>query len=259
MVWKHTGRPPCRRLLQHLHRRLSSKKRSLSHWNRMIRPSQSKKGPSANEEDVMRSMYLKTFREVMEQKPSVSSTQGFPKLFPGLIVSPPIFHEGSKGYSCCKRKVLEFDEYISDHYRTDNRFLKIPGCTTSAHRFQSPPSTLQSRENTETVQCREDFYQTQQTCVLAVFAKKIDPSSVNVMFSPRQLSINFEFAPQKRYTATIPLYGEIDPEKSRYEILSMKLEITMKKANRASWPVLRPDPNVTEKFKFGVDSRNNTS
>lgn len=29
----------------------------------------------------------------------------------------PIFHEGSKGYSCCKRRVLEFDQ-----------FLKIEGC-----------------------------------------------------------------------------------------------------------------------------------
>lgn len=30
----------------------------------------------------------------------------------------PIFHEGSKGWSCCKRRVLEFDE-----------FLRILGCT----------------------------------------------------------------------------------------------------------------------------------
>lgn len=29
----------------------------------------------------------------------------------------PIFHEGSKGWSCCKRRVLEFDE-----------FMKIEGC-----------------------------------------------------------------------------------------------------------------------------------
>ena len=29
----------------------------------------------------------------------------------------PIFHEGSKGWTCCKRRVLEFDE-----------FLKIEGC-----------------------------------------------------------------------------------------------------------------------------------
>lgn len=31
----------------------------------------------------------------------------------------PIFHEGSKGYTCCKRRVLEFDE-----------FMKIEGCET---------------------------------------------------------------------------------------------------------------------------------
>lgn len=31
----------------------------------------------------------------------------------------PIFHEGSKGYLCCKRRVLEFDQ-----------FLNIEGCTT---------------------------------------------------------------------------------------------------------------------------------
>jgi hypothetical protein len=34
----------------------------------------------------------------------------------------PIFHEGSKGYTCCKRRVLEFDE-----------FMKIEGCKTKDH------------------------------------------------------------------------------------------------------------------------------
>ena len=136
----------------------------------------------------------------------------------------------------------------------DRRFLKIPGCTTSAHRFHSSSVPVPAQE---TVQCREDFYQTQRTAVLAIFAKKIDKSSVSVEFASRQLSIGFNFDPRKRYEATIPLYNEIEPEQSRYEVLSTKLEITLKKANGASWPVLRPDPNVTEKFKFGVDSRVN--
>lgn len=30
-----------------------------------------------------------------------------------------LFHEGSKGWTCCKRRVLEFDE-----------FMKIEGCKT---------------------------------------------------------------------------------------------------------------------------------
>ena len=167
----------------------------------------------------------------------------------------PIFHEGSKGYSCCKRKVLEFDEYLPKFTVTKGRFLKISGCTTSAHRFVTPQPTGQSQETIEPVQCREDFYQTQQTCVLAIFARKIDERSLNVTFEPRQLIIGFDFDLRKRYTAVIPLYHEIDPRNSRFEVLSTKLEVTMKKANGVSWPVLRPDPNATQNIKFGVDSR----
>ncbi|KAI5474199.1 CORD and CS domain containing protein, partial [Pseudohyphozyma bogoriensis] len=36
----------------------------------------------------------------------------------------PIFHEGSKGYSCCKPRHLDFDD-----------FLKIKGCRTGKHLF----------------------------------------------------------------------------------------------------------------------------
>jgi hypothetical protein len=40
----------------------------------------------------------------------------------------PIFHEGSKGWSCCRRRVLEFEE-----------FLEIKGCKTGKHRFLEKP------------------------------------------------------------------------------------------------------------------------
>ena len=49
----------------------------------------------------------------------------------------PIFHEGSKGWTCCKRRVLEFDE-----------FLRIPGCKTKKrHLFVG----AKKDENTEEV------------------------------------------------------------------------------------------------------------
>ena len=94
--------------------------------------------------------------------------------------------------------------------------------------------------------------------MVAVFAKKIDKSSLKVIFFPREIYISFNFDPKKAYEATIPLFEEIDPDNSRYEVLSTKLEITMKKANGASWPVLRPDPNVTDKIRFGVDASKKT-
>lgn len=38
----------------------------------------------------------------------------------------PIFHEGSKGYSCCKRRVLDFDEFMNiEGCQTKNKHLFI--------------------------------------------------------------------------------------------------------------------------------------
>ena len=74
---------------------------------------------------------MKRYREGREQKPSAGIIH---KLYVGswatpaarrtLILSQAIFHEGSKGYLCCKRRVLEFSE-----------FLKIEGCTEGKHLF----------------------------------------------------------------------------------------------------------------------------
>jgi hypothetical protein len=38
----------------------------------------------------------------------------------------PIFHEGSKGWSCCKRRVLEFDQFMNiEGCKTKNRHLFV--------------------------------------------------------------------------------------------------------------------------------------
>lgn len=49
----------------------------------------------------------------------------------------PVFHEGSKGYSCCKRRVLEFDQ-----------FLKIEGCKTKdRHLFVGSGADKKGRDD----------------------------------------------------------------------------------------------------------------
>lgn len=53
----------------------------------------------------------------------------------------PIFHEGSKGWSCCKRRVLEFDQ-----------FMNIEGCNTKdRHRFVGSGKKESSEEKLDTV------------------------------------------------------------------------------------------------------------
>ncbi|KAI1739476.1 Pyruvate/Phosphoenolpyruvate kinase-like domain-containing protein [Xylaria scruposa] len=157
----------------------------------------------------------------------------------------PIFHEGSKGYTCCKRRVLEFDQ-----------FMKIEGCKTSPrHLFigsgqdkskkQGASSAKDGEELLETV--RHDFYQTPTTVIASFFLKKIDSARATVKFNSNTLDLDLptnEPAP-KRYKTSVPLFGEIDPEKSTFKILGTKLEVSLYKANGASWPVLRSDDQHT--------------
>jgi hypothetical protein len=88
----------------------------------------------------------------------------------------PIFHEGSKGWSCCSRKVLEFDE-----------FLKIKGCCSGDHLFVGSPN----KDVTEQlVDCRQDWYQTPTHVIISYFAKKTDKEQSKVVFGQESLLVD---------------------------------------------------------------------
>ncbi|ESZ90302.1 integrin beta-1-binding protein [Sclerotinia borealis F-4128] len=152
----------------------------------------------------------------------------------------PIFHEGSKGYTCCKRRVLEFDE-----------FMKIEGCKTrEAHLFIGSGGKGKAgaggEEILETV--RHDFYQTATSVIASFFLKKINKDKAVVSFSaPHELTLDLPTtdAVPKRYKTVVPLFGAIDTEASSFKIMGTKLEVTLVKADGASWPVLRSDEQRT--------------
>ncbi|TGJ82794.1 hypothetical protein E0Z10_g5977 [Xylaria hypoxylon] len=159
----------------------------------------------------------------------------------------PIFHEGSKGYSCCKRRVLEFDQ-----------FMKIEGCKTSPRHLFIGSGQDKSKKNQQGASggedgeelldtVRHDFYQTPTTVIASFFLKKIDSARATVKFNTNTLDLDLptnEPAP-KRYKSSIPLFGEIDIQKSTFKILGTKLEVGLYKADGASWPVLRSDDQRT--------------
>jgi hypothetical protein len=127
----------------------------------------------------------------------------------------PIFHEGSKGYSCCKRRVLEFEE-----------FLKIKGCAESKHLYVGSPK---SREEEELVVCRNDFYQTYTNVIVSIFAKKVEKDSAVVRFGEKELEVDLKMDGGKRFRCTYPLYGPIMPEASTYKVFGTKVEANLKK------------------------------
>lgn len=150
----------------------------------------------------------------------------------------PIFHEGSKGYSCCKRKVLEFDE-----------FMKIEGCKTKdRHLFvgSGKKDKKGSEELLESV--RHDFYQTGTSVIASFYLKKINKDTAIVAFpssSLLQLDLVTADSPPKRFKQDIELFGAINTEKSSFKIMGTKLELNLVKADGASWQVLRADERRT--------------
>ena len=142
----------------------------------------------------------------------------------------PIFHEGSKGWTCCKRRVLEFDE-----------FMKIEGCTTrTKHLFTGRKKNTEQEEKVSDV--RHDYYQTPTTVIASLFLKKIDKGRARVDFtSPRTVSLDLHTSDNKSYSVDIPLFGPINTAASAYKIMGTKLELTLAKADGSSWPTLRSD------------------
>ncbi|ODN97467.1 CORD and CS domain-containing protein [Cryptococcus wingfieldii CBS 7118] len=160
-----------------------------------------------------------------------------------------VFHEGSKGYLCCKRRVLEFDE-----------FIKIKGCKEGKHLFVG-----QKKDETkeEFVNCRVDHYQTPTQVHVSAFAKNADKQLSKVTFTDTTLHLSLHLPSLRRIEKTITLYGPISPADSSYRILGTKIEITLTKPKAASWPVLELPPAGTElppgyALTFGVRGRTGT-
>ncbi|CAL5870984.1 uncharacterized protein PFLUO_LOCUS5226 [Penicillium psychrofluorescens] len=140
----------------------------------------------------------------------------------------PVFHEGSKGWSCCKRRVLEFDE-----------FLKIPGCAEKTRHLFVGKGKPPGEEKVESV--RNDFYQTPSSVTVSLYLKKIDKDNAKVVFSANSIELDLPTSDNKRYTDTYTLFAAIDPEKSTFKVMGTKLELILAKADNTSWPVLRSD------------------
>lgn len=159
----------------------------------------------------------------------------------------PIFHEGSKGWTCCKRRVLEFDE-----------FMKIEGCKKrKRHCYIGKKKKIgdaadgdtktdkNAEEKLENV--RNDFYQTPGSVIVSFYLKKIDKARATIEFSQDGNTIDLDLPTSdgKRFTRTLPLFAPIDPETSSFKIMGTKLEMVLIKKDGASWSTLRSDEQPT--------------
>eukprot|EP01135_Chromosphaera_perkinsii_P000234 Nk52_evm3s62 gene=Nk52_evmTU3s62 len=144
----------------------------------------------------------------------------------------PVFHETAKFWSCCKKKVFDFDD-----------FLKLPGCTEGTHKWSDDEKNGEKGSSSELkpVECRIDWYQT-ETCVnVSIFAKKCNPSAAKVKLSGKKLDVYLELNGDSVCSIQKGLFGEVDQANSTAELLGTKLELSLKKLRAQAWSKLETE------------------
>jgi len=114
-----------------------------------------------------------------------------------------------------------------------DEFLKMPGCKKGRHKFIET-----KKETGEQVACRFDWYQMGPNVVVCVYSKGINKEKSVVTFESRKLNVDLVLPEGKKFTKSFSLSQEIEPEKSKYEIMSTKIEIKLYKTSATQWSTL---------------------
>jgi hypothetical protein len=128
----------------------------------------------------------------------------------------PVFHEGSKGYSCCKKMTLIFEE-----------FLSMEGCSFGVHKFVPEPKVE------ATVSVRHDFYQMGNNVIVTFYSKNCDKSASHVTFTPISMNVNLKLSDGQIFSKVIEFTGgkTIDPAASTFSVMGTKVEVKLRKAS----------------------------
>ncbi|KAL8050849.1 hypothetical protein ABFX02_06G106300 [Erythranthe guttata] len=104
---------------------------------------------------------------------------------------------------------------------------------------------------------RHEFYQKPDEVVVTVFAKGIPANNVVVDFGEQILSVTIEVPGEEAYHFQPRLFGKIVPAKSRYTVMSTKIEIRLAKADTLQWASLEFKADVVVVQKAIVSSAGN--
>ncbi|XP_032878332.1 cysteine and histidine-rich domain-containing protein 1 isoform X1 [Amblyraja radiata] len=153
----------------------------------------------------------------------------------------PIFHEGMKFWSCCKKKTSDF-----------NSFLAQPGCTQSKHVWNK------AHKGNKFIPCRHDWHQTGGQITITIYAKNSIPEQSYVEANSTVLNIHILFERDEKFEQRLNLWGVIDVSRSQMSMTSAKIEITMKKAEPVLWARLDlPPPEPPKEAELQESSDEN--
>jgi len=96
---------------------------------------------------------------------------------------------------------------------------------------QNPPSKPPSSR------IKHEWIQTEDKVNVTVYIRNVKKEDCKIQINPTSLEVNINLG-ESEYVLDLELCDEINPNQSRYNILSTKIEIDLKKVNSARWPSL---------------------
>ncbi|RHZ67226.1 hypothetical protein Glove_302g34 [Diversispora epigaea] len=101
-------------------------------------------------------------------------------------------------------------------------------------------STQQSSAFLSQSRVRHEWYQNESFVIISIFIKNLKKEVVDVYFADRSVSVTVKMPTGSDYSLELdPLAHEISPKESKFEVLSTKIEIKIKKSNiGVRWGVL---------------------
>jgi len=128
----------------------------------------------------------------------------------------PVFHEGMKYWSCCKRKTSDF-----------NGFLDQVGCKRGEHLWRNVGKV--------TTDCRHDWHQTGNFATLSVFAKNANAETSKFEANAVSLVTTIYFGGGQRFDLSLELEGVINLSESKVTISATKVEVQLRKNRLGAW------------------------
>jgi len=131
----------------------------------------------------------------------------------------PVFHEGEKYWSCCRKRTIDFAE-----------FLSTPGCARGRCTFKEAKESQLGRQMP-----RYDMMESGTQACMTIYARKVDPKSIKVVTSARRLKIQFLYDVNVPYDVEVDLAGEVVPQGSSVEVTAPIMEVRLKKGDGTYW------------------------
>ncbi|XP_006644387.2 protein SGT1 homolog [Oryza brachyantha] len=154
----------------------------------------------------------------------------------------------ASGDSRFTRLMKECDERIAEEaHQAPIKKTEDPAAAPSVASTVEEKDDTVTMENTQMVEVpskprfRHDFYNSATDVVLTIFAKGVPPENVVIDFGEQMLSVSIEVPGEEPYHFQPRLFSKIIPDKSKYQVLSTKVEIRLAKAEQITWTSLDYD------------------